>query len=417
MLLERWKRRRSLFPVLLTYFLDNFGLAIIFPIFTPLLIQSEHSILASSAPYFERTILLGLLIASFPMAQFFGAPLIGQFSDRFGRKKSFYITILGTALGYTLTAVCILSHSLPGLFISRICTGFFAGNLTLCLAAVADMSPDDTSRTRNFGLIGAVGGLSFIIAIAFGGILSNPNISHHFNPSFPFWITALLSYLNLACVVLLFHETHKGSFRPGINPLRGFHNLVLGIQSKELRIIYSVNFLFMLAWVGSMQFLPALLMKRFSLSLGAITLCFMVIGALWFLSNMLINKYLAKRYFSGKTLLVCLLILSILLLFTLMANSLTSFLCFFFPAVCCASLCWTNGLATVSIKAPSAIQGSILGINQSMSSIAAMLSPIIGGVLTALSTHAIYVFGGVVSFTAFALLLSYRAYDPHIHNE
>jgi MFS transporter, DHA1 family, tetracycline resistance protein len=414
--MDEKKRRRSLFPILLTYFLDNFGLAIIYPIFTPLILKSPHSFLSDETPYFERTILLGILIGSFPLAQFFGAPLIGQFSDRFGRKRAFYFTILGTALGYTFTSVSMMKLSLIGLLISRFCTGLFAGNLTLCLAAIADMSPDETSRTKNFGQIGAIGGLSFIVAIAFGGILSDPNISHHFNPSFPFWITALLSYVNLICMILLFHETHPPSPHPGLNPFRGIRNIIIGLQSKELRIIYAVNFLFMLTWVASMQFLPAFLFLDFKFQTGGVTLCLMAIGAIWSLTNLFINRQLAKWFFPGRTLLICLLLISLLLLVLLFSNTPIAFFSLFFPAVCCASLCWTNGVATISLKAPSSIQGSILGINQSMNSIAAMLSPLIGGILVSINKHAIYVFGGLVTLFAFSLLMRYKAYDQHHHD-
>lgn len=409
---EEQKRKRSLFPVLLTYFLDNFGLAIVYPIFTPFVLKSTHLILS----YSERTILLGILIGAFPLAQFFGAPLIGQFSDRFGRKRAFYVTILGTAIGYTFTSVSIMENSFTGLFISRFCTGLFAGNLTLCLAAIADMSPDDESRTKNFGQIGAIGGLSFIVAIALGGIFSDPSISRHFNPSFPFWITALLAYTNLICMILLFHETHDPTRHPGVNPFRGIKNLVTGLKNKELRIIYAVNFLFMLAWVASMQFLPTFLLFDFQFQILGVTLCLMAIGAIWSLTNIFINRTLAKWFFPGRTLLCCLLLISVLLLFLIFSKSPAMFLSLFFLAASCASLCWTNGVATVSLKAPASIQGSILGINQSMNSIAAMLSPMIGGLLMALNKHVLYLFGGTITLLAFGLLMSYKAYDEHRDN-
>ncbi len=409
---EKQRQKRSLFPVLLTYFLDNFGLAIVFPIFTPFILKSTHLILS----YSERTILLGILIGAFPLAQFFGAPLIGQFSDRFGRKRAFYITILGTAIGYTFTAVSIMENSFTALFISRFCTGLFAGNLTLCLAAIADMSLDDASRTKNFGQIGAIGGLSFIVAIALGGIFSDPSIGRHFNPSFPFWITALLAYANFICMILLFHETHVPNRHPGVNPFKGIYNLVLGLKSKELKIIYAVNFLFMLTWVASMQFLPTFLLFDFQFHILGVTLCLMTIGAIWSLTNMFINRMLAKWFFPGRTLLCCLLLISLSLLFLFFSKTPMMFLYLFFFATSCASLCWTNGIATVSLKAPASIQGSILGINQSMNAIAAMLSPLIGGVLMALNKHVLYLFGGVVTLLAFGLLISSRAYDEHHHD-
>ena len=407
------KQRLKLFPILLTYFLDNFGLAIIYPIFTPLLLKTSHSFLSFSTPFHERTLILGLLIGAFPLAQFFSAPIIGQFSDRFGRKRAFYITILGTALGYTFTSISIMEHSLIWLFISRFCTGLFAGNLTLCLAAVADMSPDDVTRTKNFGLIGAIGGLSFIIAITFGGILSDSTISNHFNPSFPFWITALLSYINFVCMIRLFSETHPSTPHSGINPFKGFHNLRLGLKNIELRPMYIINFLFMLTWVALMQFFPTFLLIHWQFQPQEITFCLIAIGAVWSLSNFFINRQLAKYFFPGKTLLLGLISLFLLLLMIPFSNTPLTFLFLFLAAACCASLCWTNGIATISLKAPSAIQGSILGINQSMTSIAAILSPILGGILIALSQQAIYIFDGIITLISFSILLIYKAYEHH----
>lgn len=409
------KKKRALLPVFLTYFLDNFGLAIIFPIFTPLLIKSEHSILSFSTPYSERTILLGILIASFPLAQFFGAPLIGQFSDRFGRRKAFLISILGTALGYTLTALSLLSESLAGLMISRFATGFFAGNLTLCLASIADLSHDDTSRTRNFSLITATGGLSFILAIAFGGILADPGLGHHFHPSFPFFATALLSFINFACMYFLFHETYKVPGHSGLNPLQGLNNLRVGFENVELRTLYLVNFLFMLGWIATMQFLPSLLLKTYDFKMNGVILCLMGAGVIWGLTNLILNRRLAKSYFPGKTLLVSLLMLTLCLLSTSVTSSATSFLIFYAFASFAASLCWTNGLATLSLKAPLSIQGSILGINQSMTSVAAMLSPTLGGLLSVLNIHLVYIFGGIAVLAAFCVLGTHRSFYTHKH--
>ncbi len=403
--------RRSLLPVFITYFLDNFGLAIIYPIFTPLLLDPKHSLLEPSATYVERAILLGLLIGSFPLAQFFGAPLIGQFSDRFGRKKSFYITIFGTTFGYTMTSFAIQENIVSLLFTSRFITGLFAGNLTLCLASVADMSPDQRGRSKNFGLIAAIGGVSFIIAILLGGILSNPQYSSYFNPSLPFWITASLSYVNFVLMILLFRETHPPRISSGINPFRGIQNLSLALRSPYLRILYLINFFFMLSWVTSMQFFPTTLIKLFQFSPNQITLSLMGVGLTWALANLSINPYLSKRFYSAKILLVCLLIQTACLFFLSIASNADLFFSFFYPAAICAALSWTNGIATVSIKASPDMQGSILGINQSMSSIAAMAGPSLGGIIAGFGDRFLFLFTAICSLTALSLLYKNKIYN------
>jgi len=397
------KKNTNFFPVYLTYFLDNFGLAIIYPIFTPIFLL-PNALIASPLAYIHRTLLLGILIGLFPFAQFIASPLLGQFSDRYGRKRAFFITILGTAIGYTFTAIGIMSHSILLLFFSRFLTGLFASNLTLCLAAIVDMSPDESSRARNFGHIAAIGGLSFIFAIAMGGILSEPSFGRYFNPSFPFWITALLSYINFICMILLFHETHQTKKSLDLHPFKGIRHILIAISHKELSIIYLGNFFFMLSWVASMQFLPAFLLYHFSFSTLYITLVLIGVGGLWSLSNFVVNRQLAKRFFPANTLNVCLFFLSSLLLSSIFVDRPITFFILFYPAVCFASLCWTNSLANISLKAPENIQGSILGINQSMTSLAAMIAPPLGGLFAGAGKNWMYGFTSLCSLLAFALL-------------
>lgn len=403
-------KKYNFFPVYLTYFLDNFGLAIIYPIFTPLFLL-PNALISSPLAYVHRTLLLGILIGLFPFAQFIGSPLVGQFSDRFGRKRAFFITILGTAIGYTLTAFSIMIHSIVLLFVSRFLTGLFASNLTLCLAAIVDMSPDHTSRARNFGHIAAIGGLSFIVAIGIGGILSDPAFGKYFNPSFPFWFTALLAYINFICMILLFHETHQTNTRSDMHPFKGMKNIVLAIKNKDLSMIYLGNFFFMLSWVASMQFLPAFLITHFSFSTFWVTIVLIGVGFLWSFANFAVNRRLAMHFFPAKTLNVCLFFLFLLLFSIIFVREPFFFFIFFYPAVCFASLCWTNALANISLKAPADIQGSILGINQSMTSLAAMLAPPLGGLFAGGGQAWMYGFSSFSAFLAFVILWrSHRHY-------
>ena len=77
----------SILPLFLISFMDMIGIGIIIPLFGPIFLDASISILPDSYSYTARTVLLGLLIAAYPFAQFFGAPLLGAWSDRHGRKK------------------------------------------------------------------------------------------------------------------------------------------------------------------------------------------------------------------------------------------------------------------------------------------------------------------------------------------
>jgi DHA1 family tetracycline resistance protein-like MFS transporter len=397
-------RSSSLFPILLTYFLGNFGVAIIFPIYTPLFLNPHSTLLPPGMPLLERTILLGLLLSSFPLAQFFGAPLIGALSDRIGRKKSFCVTIAGTGLGYLMTALSIPTGILPLLYASRLWTGFFAGNLTICLSALADISPDEASRTRHFGLIATMGGISFIVAVLSGSTLSNPDISSLFSPALPFLLTSFLSAINLFFIWRLFHETHPQSPTHKLRLLQGWHHVVAGLRHQHHRSAYLVYFLFSLTWTTSMQFFPTSLFESFAFTPTTVSFALMAVGAFWSLSSWTLNRTLARRYHVINILACALASLSFFLFLASASRSAAIFLPFFLLAAMSGALCWTNCTAFISLSASKERQGTSLGINQSMSALAFVIGPSIGGLVEGLRGHEIYVLTGCTSFLAFAIL-------------
>ncbi|MDN3505608.1 MAG: MFS transporter [Simkaniaceae bacterium] len=403
-----WSRR--FFPVLLTYFIDTFGLAIVYPIFTPLFLKPHFNLLAEGT-LFQRTFLLGLLIASFPLAQFFGAPLIGSTSDRLGRKKVLMGTISGGIIGYLLTGLGIQMRVLPLLWIGRTITGFFAGNLSICLAAISDISHTQRERTRNFGWIGVLGGLGFVLAILCGGSFSNPDLDIFFRPDIPFFITAGLSAINLALLIQFYKESHKAKHHDKIDFFKSIKSIGKAIRSKEVRGIYIVYFLFMLCWIPSMQFLSTYLIDVYNVSINVITLTFVSIGLIWSLANFLINPLLSRILKSSRTFYFGLAFLSIFLYLTLIPREpLFLFLFHFFVATLAAALSWTNGLATISLSGEKHMQGSILGVNQSIVAVASILGPIIGGIIAGLDIHKLYLFTASCSLLG-ALLLFVRSFN------
>ena len=178
--------RKLLIPVFLTVFIDLLGATIVLPILAPLFLDFQHGIMPMAvqagtdmaAVTRERTILFGLLIASFPLAQFFGAPLLGTWADRVGRKKVLSISLLGTLIGYILFALGIHYKLVWLLFFARILDGFTGGNISIAFSAISDVSTPE-SKTRNFGLIGMAFGLGFIIGPYIGGKLADPGVVQH----------------------------------------------------------------------------------------------------------------------------------------------------------------------------------------------------------------------------------------------
>lgn len=120
-------KRASLGTIFLTVFIDLLGVGIIIPVIPALFFEEGAMIFDPGTSETYRSVLYGLLIASYPFMQFFGAPMLGALSDRLGRKPVLLVSLAGTLVGYLLFAVAILQQNLWLLFASRMLPGFTGG--------------------------------------------------------------------------------------------------------------------------------------------------------------------------------------------------------------------------------------------------------------------------------------------------
>lgn len=133
------------FVIFAAMFLDVIGISIIIPAFPEL------------KAYYEITdfqVTLGLTVYSF--FAFLAAPLLGQLSDKFGRKKPLVLSVAGTALSYL---VLLLTKQYRLFLVSRIINGLTGGNISILQAILTDISPDQETKGKNFGLMGMFFGL------------------------------------------------------------------------------------------------------------------------------------------------------------------------------------------------------------------------------------------------------------------
>src|SRR3989344_8865501 len=204
---------RALPVVLFTVFLDVLGIGILIPVLPQLIF---HIFEPAGYSMNGSLIMLGWLTGIYPLMQFVATPILGQLSDRFGRRPVLGFSLAGTALGYVLFAIGILTKNIPLLFFSRAFDGITGGNLSVARAVIADVSAPE-HRTRNFGLIGAAFGMGFVMGPYIGARLAAPHVSFFglfntpgwFNSATPFWFTAILSVITTFLILFLLPETHK----------------------------------------------------------------------------------------------------------------------------------------------------------------------------------------------------------------
>jgi len=404
-------KKNALFPIFFVFFLDNFGFALVIPLLAPLLLNPEYGLLSKDVLVSTRNLLLGLLIAAYPFAQFFGAPLFGEFSDRFGRKKAFYFTISGILVGYLISGFSLLGSHFWLFFVSRLITGFFSGNLSICLAAISDMSPDAKERAKNFGLIATLAGVSWIIAMIVGGDVSDPQILHFFNPSLPFWITAFLSFLSLLAIGKLFKETHPFDSREiKFNFGQGIRHIILSFKLKQVRVFYLVHFLWLLGWVIAIQWFSGYSIERYHVSQERFTTVFIILGVVWSFGSSIINRILIQNYSLTTICLAGLLLISISFAIGFKAPTFEIFSLFYLISALIASFVWSNILNLISISASGEVQGKVMGVGQSMMAFAQVIGPIIAGVIATKELKYLFGYTALFVFVAFLILLIQQSF-------
>ena len=147
---------RPLLIIFLTIFVNLIGFGIIIPLL----------------PFYAETfgaspIVIGLLFAVFSVCQLVAAPVLGDLSDRWGRRPILIFSLLGTVVSFVMLA---MAHSIAMLFLARIVDGLSGGNISTARAYVADVT-EPKDRARAYGLIGAAFGLGFIMGPALSGVL------------------------------------------------------------------------------------------------------------------------------------------------------------------------------------------------------------------------------------------------------
>ncbi|MEP6924214.1 MAG: MFS transporter [Pyrinomonadaceae bacterium] len=381
---QRFNFSSPLLVIFVTVLIDLIGFGIVIPVL-PYYAEAQ----AFQATPFE----IGLLTSSYSAMQFIFSPILGQLSDRYGRRPILFFSLLGTSLGFLIVGV---ANTLVLLFVGRILDGMTGGNISTAQAYIADVTTPE-NRAKGMGMIGAAFGLGFVFGPVIGGLLSKVEFhNQYFNIEgiqTPFLFAALLALGNATLLYFVLPETVKFDKTAAPKPIRSRFSLFKeGFANRNLAIVIVLYFLVVTAFSMMTTAFILYTMYRFGYDAVQNGFLFMYIGILGAVFQGVLFGRLAKRFGESRLVLAGALIMGVAFVFVPIVSPTVGGLTGLLIGI--AAFAIGNSLATPSLTSlgskfsPPDSQGTSLGVLQSSASLARAGGPALAGLLLYSATAA-----------------------------
>jgi len=364
-------RKAAMGFIFITLLIDVTGLGIIIPVFPDLIKELTGGNISQVSQWG------GVLTVIYAVMQFFCAPIIGNLSDKYGRRPVLLISLLGFGIDYLFMA---FAPNIWWLFVSRVIAGITGASFTTASAYIADVSTNET-RAKNFGLLGAAFGLGLIIGPSLGGLLP------HFGLRVPFYVAAAFCLLNAAYAYFVLPESlsteHRRKFEwKRANPLGSVTHLkkypsVLGLMAS-LVLVYIAAHALHSTWTY-------INIERFNWSPQMLGYSLAVVGIMTALVQGVLIRFINPKLGNEKSVYIGLAIYSVGMLAFAFADKSWMMFVFMIP-YCLGGIAGPALQAILAGHVPRNEQGELQGALTSMMSLTSIIGPLVMTNLFALFT-------------------------------
>ena len=349
---------RPLLIIFLTILVNLIGFGIIIPLL----------------PFYAETfgaspLMIGLLFASFSLAQLFASPVLGAWSDKWGRRPILIFSLVGPVVSFVMLA---MAHSLAMLFAARIVDGLSGGNITTARAYIGDIATEE-NRAKSFGMLGAAFGLGFIIGPALGGLFA------HISYTAPIWAAAAITVAATLLAWFWLPETvHRVNAVSG-SPWRALRELS---GRADLRLLFAIDFLYWGSFAVYQTTFALFGARRFGFDATHTGYLLAAFGFLGVLVQVGLVGPVVKRLGERRTLTAGLIFAAVGWGGSAMTHSLPLFIAMLVPGALGIGFCNPSLVSLVSGAAGKHEQGRVQGAAGALESLGRTIGPVWGnGVL------------------------------------
>ncbi len=359
-------RRSPLLVIFITVFIDLVGFGIVIPVL-PFYVEGTRFNATPRA--------VGLLLASYSIMQLIFTPVLGRLSDKYGRRPVLFLSLLGTGVGFLLLG---MATTVWMLFAGRIIDGITGGNISTAQAYIADVTTPE-NRAKGMGMIGAAFGLGFIFGPAIGGILSRWGIN------VPFLFASALAFANAVLLYFTLPETITPDHPARASAATGrWSQLLRALRQQRLAFVLAIYFLFVVAFSVMTSSFGLFTMYRFGYDAHDTGWLFGYVGVIGAIIQGGLIGRLVKRFGELQLVIAGAVLFATSLFVIPLTGPHTGLVTLLLVG---ALFAIGNALSTPSLTSLAsksvgrAEQGGVLGVTQSVASLARVVGPLISAAL------------------------------------
>ena len=405
---------KRLLPAYLLTFVNVLGFSILMPVL-PFIVEDY------GAPKW----VYGLLLTFYSAFQFVGAPYLGALSDERGRKPILMVSQAGTLLSWF---VFILAIQLPDtpvwgyalplwiIALSRILDGLTGGNTSVANAYVADITTRE-EKSYIFGYLGGIAGIGMIIGPGLGGFAASSSIGH--------LGTLLLASLISTITLITIHFWLKESHTPVKKSQRKHHSMLSNIfvwnRIKEInpgriiKLIFAMKLLFSIMMAFYVATIALFLIDLFQFNERQLGTFMLVVGLFLAINQAVVSKLFIRKFGAGRTLLIGMALTFVGLFCITLTENMWLYIAFYYVLNLGLSLSFPTFNSLISTHADPEKQGEIMGVSESLGSLAMASFPVLAAGLYGWFSYEIYYFISALPLVALVIgLMGYRVLVPSV---
>ncbi|HEU4469351.1 MAG TPA: MFS transporter [Nitrososphaeraceae archaeon] len=418
------KKRNPLFAILLVNFTGTLGFSIVLPFLVFLVMN-----------FGGDAVIYSILAATYPAFQLIGSPILGRWSDIYGRKKVLLLSNVGTAIGWILFVIAlalpidsvfninleyfgafVVAVPLVFIFLARAIDGVTGGNISVANAYLSDISTDK-NRSNNFGKMAISSNLGFILGPALAGILGGT----FYGALLPVLAALLLSIVTLIVIGFLLRESipksnqilipEKGTIRKVFaQECKDCYPQDSAVKSKfgDVFKLEHISFLLVLYFLIFLGFnvyyasFPTHAANVLHWSVTQLGIFYAVLsGIMVFIQGPVLRKAL-KKFSEEKLVIFGSLILGVNFVLFFSESIISVYIAVVLFAIG-NGLMWPSFMSILSKRAGTDLQGAVQGVAGSIGGVASIIGLIVGGVLYNLTGGATFLVSAVIIFSVFVM--------------